>query len=312
MADSSSSAGQGHFWAALVIEARVIGLDDLIAAALDDCSPAAIEDLTPQPLPPGGIWDPTLPPPSDPPPSPVHWRVFFTSEELRDRAAEELSARVPDLSIERTEIADEDWAARSQASITAIRASAFIVAPPWDLPANPEPGTTTIVIEPSRGFGTGHHASTRLCLRAMSGIELRGKRALDLGTGSGVLAMAAALRGAQPIVAIDVDPDAIESARTSAGLNPLPVTIDFRVGDFRSSSAALNAGGYDVVLANLTGGMLRLAASRIFELIAPGGLLVTSGFDEHERHKVREAFAGMRDVATFTEEGWVGLVLQRP
>lgn len=311
MADSSSSAGQGRSWAALVIEAHEIGLDDLVSAALDDYSPAAIEDLTPQPLPPDAIWDPTFPQPPDPPPSPLHWRVFFGSTELRDRAAGELAGLFPGLSIEHVDVADENWAARSQASLTAVRAGDFIVAPPWDIPQHPEPQTTTIVVEPSRGFGTGHHASTRLCLRAMSGIELRGTRVLDLGTGSGVLAMAAALRGAREVVAIDIDPDAIEAARASAALNALPVNIDFQAGDFRGPGAALTPGGYDVVLANLTGGMLAKAASRVFALAAPGGLLVASGIGEHEQQSVRDAFAAMPEVATFAEDGWVALVLQK-
>jgi ribosomal protein L11 methyltransferase len=169
-----------------------------------------------------------------------------------------------------------------------------------------------IVIEPSRGFGTGHHASTRLCLRALSDIDASGKRVLDLGTGSGVLAMAAALKGARAVVGIDIDADALDAAQESAALNILPIAITWVVGDFRASDAnGVVAGAHDLVLANLTGGMLMASAARIHDLIAPGGLVVISGFDEDERGPVREAFAAMHQRASFSEDGWVGLVLEK-
>ena len=144
---------------------------------------------------------------------------------------------IPHLAIERVDLPDEDWAARSQQSLKAIRAGRFIVAPPWDLPADAV-GATVIVIEPSMGFGTGHHATTRMCLRLLSEIDVSDRTVLDLGTGSGVLSMAAALSGARRVVGIDVDQDAIDSAETSARLNTLPDTIAFEVSDFRIAPAA--------------------------------------------------------------------------
>ena len=304
-------------WPALVITAARIGQDDLIAAVLDDFSPAAIEDLAQQPLPPGGLWDPTFPPPPEPPPAPAHWRVFFQSPEERARAEASLAAQLPDLTLERVDIADDNWAARSQASLIAIRAGAFVVAPPWDIPEAGAPDVNaanealiTIVIEPSRGFGTGHHATTRLCLRALSEIDVAGKRVLDLGTGSGVLAMAAALKGACEVIAVDVDPDAIEAARESAAMNQLPVVIDWVVEDFRESTARLNPRHYEVMCANLTGGMLITSAERMQSFLAPGGLLIMSGFDENERATVRSAFSKLHDVNALTEESWVSLVLR--
>ena len=296
-------------WPALELEAAEVDHDDQAAAILEDFSPAAIEDLAPQPLPPGGLWDPTVPPPPDPPASPLHWRVFFNSAGERDRARAAIAARLPSLTIVSVDVADDDWAARSQESLRAVRAGRFLVAPPWDIPADLDPALTLVVIEPSRGFGTGHHASTRLCLRALSAIAVRGKRVLDLGTGSGVLAMAASLNGAREVLAIDVDPDAIDAARESAALNPLPTGIEFGVADFRAPSSGLKPASCDVVLANLTGGMLAQSAARIVELIAPGGRLVISGFDETERDHVRRAFAPLDEVAVFCEEGWVALVL---
>jgi ribosomal protein L11 methyltransferase len=278
---------------------------DLVSAILDDYGPAAIEDLIEVPLPPGGLWDPTFPPPPDPPPAPLAWRVFFEDPSARTRAMAALSARCPHLALTPTDVDDEDWAARSQQSITAVAAGRFIVAPPWDVPDTPRPGTTVIVIEPSMGFGTGHHPTTRLSLRALSEIDVRGRQVLDVGTGSGVLAMAAALSGAVEAVGLDIDQDAIDSARASALLNTLPPVIRFVTGDFRTDPPA----PADVVVANLTGWMLRTTAPRLMTLMRPGGTLVISGFDESEEADVRAAFAPLAQTQRHAETGWVALAL---
>jgi ribosomal protein L11 methyltransferase len=155
--------------------------------------------------------------------------VFFTTSTARDAAHVVLSSTHPELLLHADSVSDEDWAARSQRELSAIRAGRFVIAPPWDVPEAGE--AIIVIIEPSRGFGTGHHASTRLCLRALSAIDVREMRVVDLGTGSGVLALAAVLSGATSVKAVDVDPDAIESARYSATLNSRPAGIDWYVGD---------------------------------------------------------------------------------
>jgi len=298
-------------WPALVIRATSLDdpphADDRIAALLDDFSPAAIEDLAERPLPPGGLWDPTYPPIPDPPPTPLHWRVFFQSDKARDHARQALLAAFPTLTLEDVDVPDEDWAARSQKSLTAVTAGAFIVAPPWDQPSDPADGITVIIIEPSMGFGTGHHATTRMCLRLLSDVDVSDLTVLDLGTGSGVLSMAAALRGARRVTGIDVDIDAIASAEASAALNPLPDTIEFRVDDFRSKPPA----AADVVLANLTGGMLTSAAPVIASLARPGGLMILSGFDHTEVDAVVAAFPGFLEDTRLSEDSWIALRLSR-
>ncbi|MCC7126061.1 MAG: 50S ribosomal protein L11 methyltransferase, partial [Acidobacteria bacterium] len=296
-------------WTALLIEAPSLDdpqdADEHVAALLDDYSPLAIEDLAERPLPPGGLWDPTFPPIPEPPPTPLRWRVFFSDADVRSAAVAALQAAWPSLQLSAVDVPDDDWAARSQASLTAVSAGAFVVAPPWDLPATVEPGQQVIVIEPSMGFGTGHHATTRLCLRLLSNVPLNGVRVLDIGTGSGVLAMAAALKGARDVVGIDVDQDAIDSARTSAALNTLPPVVTFQVADFRT--AGFDAA--DVVLANLTGGMLRTTADALHALVRPGGTLILSGFDESEEPAVRAAFARLTQVERLEEATWVALRL---
>ena len=295
----------GRVWAALILRSQQVDdSEDLVSAILTDFSPVAIHDLAERPLPPGGLWDPTYPPIPDPPPTPLHWNVCFNDAAERDRAADAIRRAIPNLAIERVDVPDEDWAARSQQSLKAIRAGRFIVAPPWDLPTEAG-GATAIVIEPSMGFGTGHHATTRMCLRLLSEIDVSDRTVLDLGTGSGVLSMAAALSGARRVVGIDVDQDAIDSAETSARLNTLPDTIAFEVSDFRIRPPQ----PADLVLANLTGGMLTSTAGAIAGLVRPQGRLILSGFDHTEVDRVTEAFKGFSERARLTEDNWIAVLL---
>lgn len=301
-------------WPALQIEAPDIrrdGTDEAdfeehVAALLTDFNPIAIHDLAELPLPPGGLWDPTYPPIPDPPPTPIRWRVFFANASDRDRAEAAAQLEFPELAISRLEVSDEDWAERSQRNLTAVEAGRFIVAPPWAVPSSAA-AQIVVVIEPSMGFGTGHHATTRLCLRALSAIELTGRSVLDLGTGSGVLAIAAAMSGARTVIGVDVDPHAIDNAQYNITLNRTFLPPAFEVADFRDSTIC----SADIVIANLTGGMLRSTAAAIRALVAPGGTLIVSGFDESERDAVRKALGDWSNGTSESEEGWVVLTLGR-
>lgn len=226
------------------------------------------------------------------------WRIFFHTAEERDRAASGLRAEFSDLSIEPVDVPDEDWAARSQASLRAIQIGRVIVAPPWDAPV-------TIVVQPSMGFGTGHHSTTRLCLAALQNLDMRGLTVIDVGTGSGVLAMAASLLGAANVIAFDDDEDAITSARENLTLNPR-ARVTLQVSDLRQAAAA-NA---DLVLANLTGALLVATAAQLKQLTDSGGRLILSGFLAREEREVLHAFAPLTVEHRAQEEEWVCVTLR--
>lgn len=263
-------------------------LQDLVSATLDGLGVTAVSEL------PDGAW-----------------LVFFRSENHRRDAASALQAAHGDagLDVHAIDVPDEDWARRSQAALGAVRVGRVVVAPPWDaLAATPEPGSVTIIIEPAMGFGSGHHATTRLCLAALQRLDLQGRRVLDIGTGSGVLALTAARLGAREVLAIDIDADALDNARGNAALNGHPPGVEFRACDFRLGTP-LSA---DIVLANLTGGMLIASAADVTRAVVPSGNLILSGITAEERAQVLAAFSQRARIEwTSEEDGWC-CVLLRP
>lgn len=231
--------------------------------------------------------------------APDGWRIFFRNAASRDQALAHVRRSFPDVTATPLAIADEDWAARSQAGLKAIRAGSIVVAPPWDVPL-------TIVIQPSMGFGTGHHATTRQCLMALQRLEVKGRDVLDVGTGSGVLAIAASRLGAASVQAFDDDADAIHAAWENLALNPGAV-VTMLVGDLRT----LDLDPAHIVLANITGALLIASAARLLALVASRGHLILSGFQTHEGHDVVAAFTGATVVARYEEDGWVALTLRK-
>ena len=262
-------------WPALVVSgfSRTDGAD-LLQAALTDYEIAAIDET-----------------------SEDSWRVFFHDDADRTRALQTLGPRFPTLTLRPEDVADEDWAARSQASLHAIQVGRVIVAPPWDAP-------TTIVIQPSMGFGTGHHATTRLCLAALQRLDLAGRSVLDVGTGSGVLAITASRLGAGSVTALDDDADAIQAAWENLALNP-GATVSLIVGDLRST----DLGPADVILANLTGALLIAAEERLRRLTNANGRLILSGFQTHEEREVVTAYSAFTVEHRGEEEGWSSVTL---
>lgn len=243
--------------------------------------------------------------------SPLTWTAHFASAEARSAAAEAVGAIADgdSLRLELAEIDDDDWARRTQADLPAIRVGRVVVAPPWDRPDAGAAGDALVVeIEPSRGFGTGHHQSTRLCLVLLQSRPLESRTVLDVGTGSGVLAIVAAKLGAAFVSAIDVDPEAIENARENIARNGVDQIVEAHVGDLTQPGIP----AADLVTANLTGTLLARHTAELGALVKAGGSLVAAGFTIDEKPLVLDAFD---DTFTLTEsaeeDGWWAVVLTR-
>lgn len=230
------------------------------------------------------------------------WRVFFRTRALRDAALVVLRGQLR-LAASAVDVPDEDWGRRSQQSLRAIEAGKLVIAPPWDVPD----GVPVIVIEPSTGFGTGHHATTRLCLQLMQRLDLRGARVLDVGTGSGVLALAAWKLGASEVTAVDRDPDALANARSNIARNGASPSIDIIQDDLQS----LRMERADLVLANLTGAVLVRFASELSSLALDGGYLILSGFAPDDLPIISRAFASLRKIHEQSEGEWTAVCLRR-
>jgi ribosomal protein L11 methyltransferase len=156
------------------------------------------------------------------------------------------------------------------------------------------------------GFGTGHHATTRLCLEALQDLDLRGRTVLDVGTGSGILAIAARLLGAAAVIGVDDDRDAIAAAVENLGHNPRVSHVQFEVRDIRIGQVA----PADVVTANLTGALLTRIAAVLQDAVSPGGSLIVSGLQQHERDDVVQKFGRAQVVWERQEDEWIGIVFR--
>jgi ribosomal protein L11 methyltransferase len=277
---------------------------DMLAALVDDFSPVALESRH------------------------AAVRVFFATSADRDAAQRAIDRQ---FDVTPVDVPDEDWARRSQADlkpvvvgrVTIVPSRESAVASQSDVasrsqgasqsqvedqpPSSPVPSLLTIVIEPSMGFGTGHHATTRLCLAALQTVALDGREVVDVGTGSGVLAIAAVRLGAARALGIDNDPDAIQSARENLELNGSADTVSVAIADLAGNPLP----SADVVTANLTGALLVRSAARLLDAVRPGGTLVVSGILVEERDRVVAAFAPAAVVWEREEDGWVGVAVKK-
>jgi ribosomal protein L11 methyltransferase len=250
-------------------------------------------------------------------------RAYFSSTDDIDSRLTDISAflgslaaRYPGLTIPKptvTKVSSEDWSTSWKANFKALRIGRrLLIVPSWE-EALPRPDDIVLRLDPGMAFGTGGHETTRLCMEVLEGImdgmpTLLSPSVLDLGTGSGILAMAAVQLGARHVRAVDIDPQAVEVARENLTANGLVEQVELDTTPLEALS-----GEFDIILANILAEELVRLAPYLTERLAQGGTLVLSGILAEKKPLVRSGFAPypLEYLETRREGEWVAIVYRK-
>lgn len=193
------------------------------------------------------------------------------------------------------ELPETDWLSEWKKGLFPVHCGPVVILAPW----HPWVLGTPIFIEPGMGFGTGHHATTKMAVSELAGRELGGRRVLDLGTGSGILALTAAKRGAQ-VLGLDIDPAALKEAQKNAEINQ--VQVDFQLGSLEAGM-----GPFDLIVANLYAELHASFAPLYRQSLSPNSELILTGILAEREALVREALEaqGFKEPTRTSAGEWV-------
>ncbi len=224
----------------------------------------------------------------------VKWGIEQFAEALQRALGE-----VIDVELTLTKEKNDDWIAQYQQAISPVEIAPFYIHPTWE---NPKEGMLNIAIDPALAFGTGHHPTTASCLRGIAKYVKAGDTVMDVGCGSGILAIAALKKGAV-VDACDTDPLSVENAIVNAAQND----ISYR----RLWEGPINETDekYDVIIANIVADVLVFIASDLKKRLNPGGVLILSGIMDKYEEKVLRAYKTFELTERFVENEWVTLVV---
>lgn len=230
---------------------------------------------------------------------PIDERLEETLLRLRESCGRELTIRF---------VAEEDWAHAWKQYFKPQRiGERLTVKPTWE-EYEPTDGELVIQIDPGMAFGTGLHATTRLCLRLMETLPLDGITVADVGTGSGILAVGAILLGAASVEATDNDPLAVKIAKENAEVNDVSDKIRSEVAEDPPT------GPFDLVVANILPDVILGMADGLVNAVKPGGHLIVSGIIDRRAEDVRQGLVsrGLTVLQTLPEAEWVAILALKP
>lgn len=221
---------------------------------------------------------------------------------------------------------DSDWKDKWKVYFHAFTIGDLLIRPSWedekeamiDISDRGENEITNheIIIDPGMAFGTGGHESTRLVIEGLQKYLRKGDEILDVGTGSGILSIAALLYGAFHVDGTDIDEDAVRTAYENVKENGLDGKADFFAGDIGSDKTLrdkLSFGHYNIVFANILADIIIDMKDALYEATAPGGLLITSGIIDFKEKEVLETMLslGFRHIETNHEGEWVSIIFEK-
>jgi len=240
---------------------------------------------------------------------------FEAEDEARVRTAvAALTLAAPIISLEIGEAALVDWAEEWKQYYHLQRIGRLIVRPSWE-EYEASPGEVVVALDPGAAFGTGEHETTRLCLVATEQHLQAGDRVLDVGSGSGILAIAAQMLGAREVHALDIDADTVRVAVENAERNSVSDRIEFAAGSLGADWPWPDRppAGYDLVLANISSLVIGRLAGELAAAARTGGLVIASGFILRDVDEVGGylADAGLIAIDSLVEGNWGCIVARR-
>lgn len=221
-------------------------------------------------------------------------------------------SRIVGLDVTVAPLPDQDWIKLSQEGLPPVRAGRFFVYGAHDAGTVPH-GVIPMKIEAGLAFGTGHHETTALCLSVLSDIarERTFRKVLDLGTGTGLLAIGAAKLWKRPVLASDIDPVAVEVTRDNARANGVGPLVRAVTADGLANPVLAGGAPYDLLIANILAGPLTQLAPSIQRALAPGAVLLLSGLLNNQEKLVTSFYQGLRFVGARRMGHWSALVLEK-
>jgi len=254
-------------------------------------------------------------------------QAYFSEDadiEAIQAGLKELLARLPSFGIDPGQgdvtlsaVKEEEWADSWKQYFKPTHVSErLVIKPTWET-YEPKPHEIIVEIDPGMAFGTGTHATTALCMRTLEDVVTPGDHVIDVGTGSGILAVTAIKLGAERVLALDLDPVAVSSAKENARLNALDDHISVQLSDLLGALKAGAATGVrlpvQVVVANILAEIIVTFVEDVYEALAPGGTYVASGIITSKERDVVDALAGAGfELADRREDnGWVALVAKK-
>ena len=226
-------------------------------------------------------------------------------EQLRQAPEAELYGT---LEITVCDLPEEDWQSGWKQYYKPIHVGRLVVVPMWE-DYTATQGETVMKIDPGMAFGTGAHETTRLCLKALTQVDLAGKSLLDVGCGSGILSIGGVLLGAKDAFGCDIDQLAVEVAKRNAALNGLTERTAYAAGDLLS----VVHGQYPIVVANIVADVILTLLKDLHRVLLPGGLFVASGIIDTRKDELLDGIraAGLTVLSVEEERGWVAILSKR-